>query len=357
MNRERLVDTFTEIVQIDSPTGEEGVMADWLLNHFANRGITTADRDDTGNVFVRMPGEGEPIFLAAHIDTVQPGEGIVPVIDGDTIRSSGQTILGADNKSTIAVLLEAVDTLIENRIPHHPAELLFTVDEEAASTGAAKFDYQRVNARTGFIADIAEPVGTIVIATPWYGTFDVELTGQARHASRPNEAKSVQPALQDVLAQIPVGQVDEHTIVNFGKTVMGTARNTIPGNLLLQGEVRSFEETLFRERLDAIVGTTSQIRDAHHLEGEVKQRVGAPGYAYEPDHPLFERAATIFERQGINPRFIRSWSRSDGNYFNEKGIQITNVGDGTQDTHTTGESIRIADMEQLTQFFLSVLRI
>lgn len=356
MNRERLVDTFTEIVQTDSPTGKEGVMASWLLDHFASRGIT-ADRDDTGNVFVRIPGEGEPIFLAAHMDTVQPGEGIVPVVDGDTIRSSGQTILGADNKSTIAVFLEVFDSLNENRIPHHPVELLFTVDEEAASTGAAKFDYQKVYARTGFIADIAEPVGTIVIATPWYGTFDVELTGQARHASRPNDAKSVQPALQDVLAQIPVGQVDEHTIVNFGKTVMGTARNTIPGNLSLQGEVRSFEETLFRERLDAIVGITSQIRDAHQLTGEVRQRIGAPGYTYEPDHPLLERAATIFERQGIDPRFVRSWSRSDGNYFHEKGIHVTNVGDGTQDTHTTEESIRIAEMERLTQFFLSILRI
>ena len=152
MNTERLVNTFKQMVRIDSPTGKEKGMADWLLNHFESRGIT-ADTDGVGNVFARIPGKGRPILLAAHMDTVMPGEGIVPVVvddDGDTIRSSGQTILGADNKSTIAVFLEVIDSLKENRIPHRGVELLFTVDEEGKSKGAAQFDSRKkVSAKTG----------------------------------------------------------------------------------------------------------------------------------------------------------------------------------------------------------------
>lgn len=359
MNRERLVEKFTEIVRIDSPTGKEGAMAGWLLNHFEKRGIT-AERDRVGNVFARIPGAGEPIFLAAHMDTVQPGEKIEPVIDddGDTIRSSGETILGADNKSTIAVFLEVIESLKENKIPHHPVEFLFTVDEEAASIGATEFDYRKLRARSGLIADIALPVGTVIIATPWYGTFDIELKGLAAHASRPKDARSVLPALQDLQTQIPVGEVDEQTIVNLGIGSFGTARNTVPGNLTLQGELRSFDETLFRERLDAIISATSQIQDAHQLSGGIaKQRIGAPGYIQEEDHPLIARASDIFVREGIPPRFVRTWSRSDGNYFNEKGLYVVNVGDGTRDTHTTSESIPISEMERLTRFFIGILTV
>src|SRR6266571_7230850 len=135
-NGERVVETFIDLVTIDSPTGSEQAISDYLVNHFSKRGIEVV-QDTKRNVLAKIPGVGEPLLFAAHMDTVEPGTTIRPQIVDGVLKSSSDTILGADNKSTIAVLLETVDRLREGHDVHRPLELLFTVDEEQGNTGAA----------------------------------------------------------------------------------------------------------------------------------------------------------------------------------------------------------------------------
>ena len=63
--------------------------------------------DSFNNVIAKLAGSGEPILLSAHLDTVEPGRGIRPHLDGDVLRSDGSTVLGGDCKAGISIIMEA----------------------------------------------------------------------------------------------------------------------------------------------------------------------------------------------------------------------------------------------------------
>lgn len=125
MNRQRLIATFTELVEVASVSGKEGDFVQLLKNKLTTLGLTVYEDDSmktTGlganNIIAKYTGnlEKEPVFFSCHVDTVEPGEGIEVIEKNDILYSKGETILGADNKAGIAILLEMVETIIENNI-------------------------------------------------------------------------------------------------------------------------------------------------------------------------------------------------------------------------------------------------
>src|SRR5438105_1194024 len=101
INNDRLLQTFLDLVAIDSPSGEEEKVAQEIGRRLAAQGLTVK-RDAHGNLIAALAGQGAPFLLSAHMDTVEPGRGIKPVIDGDTIRTDGSTILGGDPKAGVS---------------------------------------------------------------------------------------------------------------------------------------------------------------------------------------------------------------------------------------------------------------
>ena len=102
---DRLVKTFCDLVTIDSPSGLEEEVTQELERRFLALGFQPS-RDSHGNLIATEDGE-KPLMLSANMDTVDPGRGITPVVEGNTIRSDGTTILGGDCKAGIAAILEA----------------------------------------------------------------------------------------------------------------------------------------------------------------------------------------------------------------------------------------------------------
>jgi len=97
INRDRLVQTFLKLVQIDSPSGEEAEFREEMIRRFQNLGLTT-EVDDYGNLIARLDeGDGAYFLFSGHMDTVEPGRGIRPVIRDGIIYSDGTTILGGDD--------------------------------------------------------------------------------------------------------------------------------------------------------------------------------------------------------------------------------------------------------------------
>src|SRR5438128_2061039 len=134
IKRGRLVKTFLELVQIDSPSGQEAAVAERLIALLHELGAE-AGRDGHGNVIASLPGSGEPLLLSAHMDTVQPGEGIKPILDGDTIRTDGTTVLGGDPKAGVAAIIEGLRSLREDGAPHRAVEVAFSRGEEVGLVG------------------------------------------------------------------------------------------------------------------------------------------------------------------------------------------------------------------------------
>ena len=175
INRERLVKTFCDIVQIDSPSGEEEEMAQDLIRRLEKLGFETI-RDDYGNL-VANDGRDDPILLSAHMDTVEPGRGIKPKLDGDRIVSEGDTILGGDCKAGVAAILEALESVVEDGAESRPIQLAFTREEEIGLVGARNLDLSLIMAKEAIVFDGEGTVNQITSSSPTYIGFDIEITG------------------------------------------------------------------------------------------------------------------------------------------------------------------------------------
>ena len=153
---EKFFNYFEEISAIPRGSGNEREIADYIVAFAKKRGLT-CHRDETNNVFVRIPAtkgrEAEgAIMLQGHTDMVCEKnfdtvhdfekEGIKLILDGDILRADGTT-LGADNGVAVALMLAILDGALES---HPTIECLFTTSEEVGLDGAKAFDYTLVTA-------------------------------------------------------------------------------------------------------------------------------------------------------------------------------------------------------------------
>lgn len=346
------VEIFTRIVQIDSPTGEEDQMADHLMSWLAELGYSP-HKDEHNNVFVQTKGEGEPIFLNAHIDTVEPGRGIVPIIVDGIIRSQGETILGADNKVAVAAIIWTLAQLASGDLNARPLDILFTTSEEVGNYGAIGFDKSRIRAKIGYCFDKAGDLGEIIAASPYYARFDIVLQGKASHAAYRAEAVPVIDVIPNLISAIESLRA-EGVLINIGRIGGGSARNTVMGDLTINGEIRSFDEALFEKAMLQL----QKICDRH--EGQViitnATVVENPGYVHPPEAlaPVVEQLRSIL---GQEPVITTSCGCADANIFNEfpEQLRVFNLSSGDHDSHTVHEHVSVADLEALGRLVLGLV--
>ena len=180
IRRDRIVDTFCELARIDSPSGEEEAMAQHLIAKLEDLGFNVV-RDDYGNV-VASDGGDDPLILSAHMDTVEPGRGIQPSVDGERIVSDGTTILGGDCKAGVAAIIEALESIAEDGVPRNSVEVAFTREEEIGLVGARNLDFSLLSGKEAVVFDGEGPPSQITSSSPEYIGFDFEITGRAAHA-------------------------------------------------------------------------------------------------------------------------------------------------------------------------------
>src|SRR3954451_19975691 len=233
-----VVDLFTELAALPSPPGEERAVADSVIRYLRDLGLTV-DEDDAGskvgsnigNLYCRLePTDGgSPIFLCEHLDTVPPEGPIKPVIEDGVVRNAAGTILGADNKSAVAAMLEGARRVLAENRPHGGIELLFTPKEEVGLLGAAAFDHERLHARVGYIYDQAAPIGDVILGAPYSHSMEVRFHGRPSHSGMyPEEGRSAIAAAAKAISDLRLGRIDEETTANVGIIHGGTAGNIVP---------------------------------------------------------------------------------------------------------------------------------
>ena len=312
-----------------------------------------------GNIFCRLPGRqesGTPIFLCAHLDTVPPEAAIEPVVEDGVVRNGAGTILGADNKAAVAVMLEAARRLVEERRPHAGVELLFTSKEEVGLLGAYAFDHTRLDARLGYVYDQAAPIGEIVVGAPTQKGVFARFHGRASHAGMyPEEGRSAILAAARAIADMRLGRVDERSSANVGIVAGGTARNIVPEWCSLQAEARSHDPqmvtALVQEMLDAI-GFAASVSDC---TAETRIDDTYRGYAFSEDEPAVRLAVAALRRAGYRPTTSLTGGGADANVFNERGLPCVNLANGMTDIHTPDERIAVADLEAMVEVTLAIV--
>ena len=208
IDRDRLVKTYCDLVQIDSESGNETAMAEEMTRRLTSLGFEV-ETDDYGNVIAHEDGD-DPFMLSGHLDTVSPGNGIKPIVDGDRITSDGSTIGGGDDNAGLAIILETLTSMREDGTTSIPVEVVLTREEEPGLIGAHKLDFSKVRSKESIVFDREGPVNRITLASPTYIAYDFTITGRAAHAGiEPENGISAIRVASEIITRLPQGRLDE----------------------------------------------------------------------------------------------------------------------------------------------------
>ncbi len=358
INRDRLVQTFLDLVAIDSPSGHEDAIAAELESRLRALGLDTSP-DPHGNVIAILPGTGDPILLSAHMDTVEPGRGIKPTWDGpDIIRSNGTTILGADNKGGCAVILEAIQSVLEEGRPHRPVEVAISRGEEIGLVGAANMDYSRLSAKVAIVIDSGGPPSSIQGQAPYHYVYDIQVHGRAAHAGlEPEKGVPAITIAAEIIAGLPQGRFDNETTGNVGLVEGGTVRNAVPDFCEIKGEMRSMVE----EKVETLVAKSKAHLDAvrkrfSEATIEASFHTAYPGYTLTDDDPAARLLYPVLRSLGMEPNPHPVGGGTDGNVFRGKGIAAIVIGRGGYNQHTKDEYLVIPEMLDCARVVEATLR-
>jgi tripeptide aminopeptidase len=363
--RERLHETFASLCRIESPSGRERACADWITEQLRGMGLAVQEDDagprvgsDGGNLLARIPGTGpDSILLCAHMDTVPLSAPVEPVLVDGGWENAGDGILGADNKSAVAVILE-----LARRVTSAPGppvvgiELLFTICEEVSLRGSKAFDASRLDSRFGYVFDHATPIGEVVLASPTHHRVDAELRGRAAHAGvRPEVGRSAIAAAASAIAAMRLGRLDDETTANVGTIEGGTAINVVPERCQIVAEVRSLDRDRAEKVATEMIDHLQEAADAAECDLDVTVQRGFEGYRIRPRAIEVAVAEQALRACGYEPRHIVTGGASDANTLRVAGFPCLCLADGTEHNHEPTERISVDALEGLFELALAVV--
>ena len=360
INEKRLIDTFVELVRTDSESFNEKPMQELLVKKLKALGASVYvdnagskyDTNAKGNIIASFKGsvKSQPMILACHMDTVTPGKGIKPVIKKDHITSDGTTILGGDDKAGIAIILEVLATLKEQKLPHAPLEILFTLTEESGMRGAKNLDYKKLKSREGLILD-NEEYDELLVQGPCVSDVEVWIKGVAAHAGVcPEKGISALEVAAKALSIMKLGRIDKETVANFAIIKGGAASNIVTEEIYIKGEARSLKEAKLDKQLAHMKDCFNKAAklfvkkvDGKTLRPEIKfvtaRRYGA--VSVPKNAPIVKLITQAAKEQGVKLRVCASGGGCDANVLSGFGFTLPNLGIGVQKCHTTSEYLEL----------------
>jgi len=374
INRERLTEEFMRMAAISSPSYREKGMADYLTGRLAELGAEVEMDDagqrvggEVGNLVARIPAtrDGEPLLFTVHMDTVSPCEGVEPVFAEGIFRSAGETVLGSDDQSGIAELIEALEVVREQGIGHPELELVITICEEVGLVGAKAFDAQGIRSRRGYALD-TNGVDRLIHRAPGANKLRLTLTGREAHAGiAPEKGVSAIEVAAKAIARMPLGRIDEETTANIGTISGGLATNIVAREVVIEGEARSHDAGKLEKQtrmmlacFEEAVRESEKMVDGEKVRASLEQEVLA-------DYPIMHvpRQAGVValaeeaaDALGRSLDVATAGGGSDANIFNRHGIETVILGTGMEKVHTVDEQVSLDDMVRVSELLVEILR-
>jgi tripeptide aminopeptidase len=374
-NSDRLSYYFTTLCEIDSPSKGELKLSRYLQGLFYDLGADQVFEDnssrltgsDCGNFVARFAGsrsEVAPVFFNCHLDVIKPCLGVKVRKIGDVFYSSGDTVLGADDKAGIAILIEVLIAIILENKPFVPVEFVFTTCEEIGLRGAKAFDPALLVAKYGYSLD-STGIDNVIIGAPASYGISAEIHGLASHAGlRPRHGINAIQLAAHVLSRLRLGQIDDETTANIGLIAGGTATNIIPDYVRIDGEVRSHNLSKLHSTLDSVKNTFQDVISSWHDPHNLITSRPSLVFSSPEQYPLMkldtgslpvlraQQAASFLSRP---LQFIHAGGGSDANFFNASGLPTAILGVGMENVHSLSENIKLSDMLRTAELVYSIL--
>ncbi len=356
-----LVDTFCELVKIPSPSGQEREVARYIRKRLSDMGITSyvdsagkKSKSNTGNVIAKI-GKGSPrVCFVAHMDTVEDGKKHVkPIVKNGTIKSDGTTILGADDKASVAVLLSLINDLKGKSFPAFLC--VFTIREEAGLWGAKNIGFRD---RPKFIFDVdgSGPIGMFVNKALGFAYFDVHIYGKETHAAAaPEKGHNAIKAAAIIAYKLKLGKYGKDNFLNIGTITGGSRDNVIPGYCLITALARCYDDAQLDKNLNS-------------YEEVVRQACEMTGCTYKFMIKESEKALNQSSKSAIvevakraclaaNIPFIlhKGQYTIQANSIAANGYAVLGMVRGGKMQHAKNESIKVKEMLNTKQLLLKIL--
>jgi tripeptide aminopeptidase len=375
INQQRLSEEFARLASINSPPLKESAIAAYLVERLERLGAEVRFDNaaamaggEVGNLVALFPGTGkmtEPILFSVHMDTVDPGGQVEPVLRDGVFFSSGDTVLGADDKAAIAELIEALEVVREQKVEHGPIEVVVTIAEEIGLVGAKHFDYSMLSAKRGYALD-TEGLDWMVLQAPGANHLLIEIEGLASHAGMAPElgVSAIQTAAL-AIGQMRLGRIDHETTANIGRIEGGVARNIVPQKVSIIGEARSHDPLKLQEQSDhmcacfeAAAETMAREVNGKRIRPELRLQVRSdfPSMSVSEDAPVVTLAKGAASVVGHDLKIRLGGGGSDANIFNAHGIEMIILATGMTRVHTHDESVAVADMAHVTELLVEIIR-
>ncbi len=375
INKNRLIRTFQQLVAVDSLSLAERQTGDYVLSQLRELGLEVHEDNvgeriggNCGNIYGFLPGNAqpgnplsgnpqEPLLFSVHMDTVEPGTGKQAIIGNDgVIRSNGDTVLGADDAAGMAAVLEALQVIKENNLPHRPLEVLFSVAEEIYCKGIEEFDFSRLLSNQAYILDLTGPLGTAALAAPTILTFTAAIGGRSAHAGfAPEQGIHAIATAAAAINELKSGRIDPETTLNIGLINGGRATNIVPDSCLVTGEIRSLSHS-------KALGTTETVRSLFRKEAQssgatLDFEITVHSLAYEtaPDHPVVKRYEAVCQRLGYEPVLTKTFGGSDNNSLAQRDIKGIVIANAMHDCHSTSEYTTVAELTGIAAITLALM--
>jgi tripeptide aminopeptidase len=365
VNKDRLVDEFTELVKIDSLSRKERKMCDILKHKLQTLGYKPVEDEagekiggECGNIICTIKGSKDvpAILITAHIDTVVPGIGKTPIIDGDIIKSDGTTILGGDDISGVAIILETLKVLKENNIQHGDIQIAFTIAEEVGLLGAKNMDFSKIYAKYGFILDSDGKVGCAAVSAPSHNKINAVIRGKSAHAGiEPEKGISAFSIMAEAISNMKLGRIDEETTANIGIVNGGVATNIVCDKVEIEGEARSRQQAKLEAQTIHMQECFVKAAEKWNGQVEFNSQLEYPSFNIKKDSTILRVLEIAASKCGLIFEAIVTGGGSDTNIFNSRGIESVDLSIGMTKVHSVEEQISITDMVNAALFLISII--
>lgn len=354
MRNHPIVEKFMELVAIDAVSLNERQLADKLTQELIELGCEVFEdgaggkiNGNAGNLIAKFPGSlPGHILFCAHMDRVEPGNGIKPQIKDGVIHSDGSTVLAGDDLTGIAAILNALKVVRQSGREHATVEVIFTVCEERGLAGSKNLDYSKIQAKSGYVLDTSGKVGRIVNRAPYKGTATIEVFGKAAHAGNfPERGVNAIMAAAYMLSGLKEGRLDKYATSNFG-SIYGGGENigTVCDYVKIRGELRNINREELYGYYDYVKAyCESRIKETD-AECKLDFILDYDGFEVPEDEHTMKFLTDTMLSMDIQPQIETGMGGMDANNFNTQGIRSVGVAMGYRDPHALHETIVIEDL-------------
>ncbi|MCJ7554643.1 MAG: M20/M25/M40 family metallo-hydrolase, partial [Ignavibacteriaceae bacterium] len=348
--------------RINALSGNEKPLADFIKSFLSeyNYSITEDDskehsNSNTGNLICKV-GSGGDFLLSSHMDTARPTENVKPIIEKDKIVSSGDTVLGVDNRAGVSALLYTLERIAREKIPVKDFTVVFTTCEETTLFGSKNLGING-SVKKGFVFDSGYRPGNFIHSACGALGFKIKVVGKASHSGiAPEKGINSLLVAAKAMSNLPLGRIDEETTMNIGVLKGGAAVNVIPELTELEGEVRSFDLKKAENYFNLLVDAFKKESELVGARIELIYDWDFMPFTVPEDSEVYRDTINVLKKVGLIPTPKSSLGGSDANSLNGRGIESINLGIGAQNPHSNDEFIFIEDLIKTAEIALELIK-